>query len=193
MPKKTLDIAVDNGNSIILQVKGNQQTLLDEVDFHSKFGNVLEHHDSIEKGHGRIEVRNTKTFEIKVNNWEKAVLVCTVFRHTTKKKNNQWFEEQNNSYYVCNEKLSALDMQSIIRGHWGIESTDHNIRDTVLFEDANKIRIKAENMMVIRSFGYNLIQANLKKKSFTAQMEANKLNFDILFEAKGIKYDKIIL
>lgn len=84
-------------------------------------------------------------------------------------------------------------MQSIIRGHWGIESTDHNIRDTVLFEDANKIRIKAENMMVIRSFGYNLIQANLKKKSFTSQMEANKLNFDILFEANGIKHDKIIL
>lgn len=167
MPKKTLAIATDNGNSIILQVKGNQQTLLDEVDFQSKFGNILDSHSSIEKSHGRIEVRNTKTFAIKIDGWEKAMLGCTVFRHNTKKKNNQWVEEKSNSYYICNKHLSALNMQATIRGHWGIESTDHNIRDTVLFEDANRIRIKAENMMVIRSFGYNLIQANLTKKNFT--------------------------
>lgn len=188
MPKKTLEIADTNNNSIILQVKGNQQTLLDEVDFQSKFGTIFDYHENTEKAHGRIETRNTKTFRVDINGWDSAIIGCTVFRHTTKKKNNQWIEEQSNSYYICNEHLPALEMQNIIRGHWGIESTDHNIRDTVLFEDANKIRIKAENMMVIRSFGYNLIQANLKKKSFTAQMEANKLNFDILFEAKGVKY-----
>jgi hypothetical protein len=39
-------------------------------------------------------------------------------------------------------------------------------------------------MMIIRSFGYNLIQSNLFKKSFTAQMESNKLNFENLFNFK---------
>ena len=32
-----------------------------------------------------------------------------------------------------------------------------------------------------------LIQSNLLKKSFTAQMESNKLNFENLFNFKGIK------
>ena len=186
MPKKTLDIAVTNGNNVILQVKGNQQFLLDEVDFQSKFGMVIDYHESTDKAHGRIEVRKTKTFSINIMGWEKSILGCSVFHHTTKKKNNQWVSEQNNSYYICNRLLSALEMQTTIRGHWAIEATHHNIRDTVLFEDANKIRIKPENMMIIRSFGYNFIQANLTKSGFTAQMEANKLNFKNVFKFKGV-------
>jgi hypothetical protein len=63
------------------------------------------------------------------------------------------------------------------------------VRDAVLFEDANKIRIKPENMMVIRSFGYNPIQTNLTKKNFTAQVETNKLNFDAVFGFRGIQYE----
>ena len=162
--------------------------MLDEVDSQSKFAKCLDKHSSLNKGHGRIEVRNTLTFPIQIDGWQKAVMGCKVFRHTTKRKNNQFVEEQSNSYYICNETMAALDIQTIIRGHWGIESTNHNIRDTVLFEDANKIRVKAENMMIIRSFGYNIIQTNLKKKCFTAQMESNKLNFSKLFKAKGVKY-----
>ncbi len=186
MSKKTLDIAVNNGNHVILQVKCNQQFLLDEVDFQSKFGTIIDYHENTDKAHGRIEIRETKTFSINIIGWEKAILGCVVLRHTTKKKNNQWISEQNNSYYICNQALSALEMQTTIRAHWAIESTHHNIRDTVLCEDANKIRIKPENMMVIRSFGYNLIQANLLKPSFIAQMEANKLNFKNVFNFKGV-------
>jgi len=187
LPKKTLDLVVCTGNSIILQVKSNQQFLLDEVDFQSKFGAVIDTYKNTDKAHGRIETRETKTFNINIVGWEKAVLGCSVFRRTSKKKNNQWISEQSNSYYICNETLSASEMQAMIRGHWAIESTNHNIRDTVLFEDANKIRVKPENMMVIRSFGYNLIQANLACSSFTAQMEANKLNFKKVFIFHGVK------
>lgn len=186
-------MAVENGNDIILQVKSNQQYLLDEVDFCSKFGAVIDSSESIEKGHGRIEVRRTKTFAVNINGWEQAILGCSVFRHTTLRKNNQFVEEQSNSYYICNKLIYAMEMQDTIRSHWGIEATDHNIRDTVLFEDANKIRIKPENMMVIRSFGYNLIQSNLKKKSFTAQMEANKLNFEQVFDFNGVARTKKII
>lgn len=185
---------VDTGNNIILQVKSNQQYLLDEVDFYSKFGTIIDSHETIEKGHGRIEIRKTKTFAIAIEGWEQAVLGCSVFRHTTLRKNNQFVEEQSNSYYICNKLISAMEMQDTIRKHWGIEATDHNIRDTVLLEDDNKIRIKPENMMVIRSFGYNLIQSNLTKKSFTAQMEANKLNFEHVFNFnRVITAKKVVL
>ncbi len=137
MSKKTLKLAVDNGNDRILQVKSNQQYLLDEIDFYSKFGKLIDSHESIEKGHGRIETRKTKAFAIAIDGWEQAVLGCCVFRHTILRKNNQFVEEQSNSYYLCNKLISAKEVQDTIRNHWGIEATDHNIRDTVLLEDAN--------------------------------------------------------
>jgi hypothetical protein len=43
-------------------------------------------------------------------------------------------------------------------------------------------------MMIIRPFDYNLIQANLKSPSLTAQKETNKLNFDAVFRFKGVKH-----
>ncbi|MDQ1276092.1 MAG: hypothetical protein QG610_1667 [Euryarchaeota archaeon] len=191
--KKNFKHSHNRGNKIILQAKDNHKFLLKKVKHYSNHETVLDESESIDKAHGRIEIRKTKTFRIKIPGWSKAVVGCEIFRRITQKRNSDFIEEQNKSYYICNEILAADAMQSIVRNHWAIESTNHYIRDTVLFEDANRIRIKPENMMVIRSFGYNLIQANLVKKNFTAQMEANKLNFDNLFEAKGVKYDKSIL
>jgi predicted transposase YbfD/YdcC len=144
-------------------------------------------YESTEKGHGRIEFRKTSTFNININDWEPMLLGATVIRKNTVKKYGKFVDTKSKSYYIVNEIFTAPEMQSMIRNHWGIESTHHNIRDTVLFEDANKIKIKPENMMVIRSFGYNLIQINLTRKNFTAQMETNKLNFDSVFNFKGIQ------
>jgi len=171
-----------------LQVKSNQQYLLEDVDFASRYNQVNDTYENTEKGHGRIEFRKTNTFNINIKDWEPMVLGATVVRTNTIKKYGKYIESTNKSYYIVNTKFSAFDMQTIIRNHWGIESTHHNIRDTVLFEDANKIRVKPENMMIIRSFGYNLIQSNLTRKNFTAQMETNKLNFDSVFTFKGVKY-----
>lgn len=188
MSKKTLNAIVNTNNIIILQVKSNQQFLLDDIDFASKYNKTNDVHESIEKGHGRIESRKTSTFNININDWESIILGAIVIRKNTVKKYGKFIDTDSRSYYIVNEIFTALEMQSIIRNHWGIESTHHNIRDTVLFEDANKIRVKPENMMVIRSFGYNLIQSNLIRKNFTAQMETNKLNFEAVFNFKGIKY-----
>ena len=186
-------MALSRGNDIILQIKANHKFLLKKIKLQSNETDKLDETQSVDKGHGRIEIRQAKTFPLKVPGWSKLTLGCHIFRHITRKKNNKFIEEQNECYYACNKQLSATDMHSFIRGHWGIESTNHYIRDTVLFEDANRIRVKAENMMIIRSFGYNLIQANLKKKNFTSQMEANKLNFDLLFGARGVNYKINIL
>ena len=189
MSKKTLDAVVNSNNTIMLQVKSNQQFLLDDVDFASKYTEVNDKYESTEKGHGRIEFRKTSTFNINISDWEPMILGATVIRQNSSKKYGKFIDTESKSYYIVNKKFTALEMQTIIRNHWGIESTHHNIRDTVLLEDANKIRIKPENMMVIRSFGYNLIQKNLARKTFTAQMETNKLSFDSVFNFRGIQND----
>jgi predicted transposase YbfD/YdcC len=186
LPKKTLEAIEKNNNTIVLQVKSNQQFLLDEVDFASKNHKIIDNHESIEKLHGRIEFRSTDIFDINIIGWESIKLGATVIRKNSTKRYGNYIDTYNKSYYVVNDKFTALELQTIIRNHWKIEATHHNIRDTVLCEDANKIRVKPENMMIIRSFAYNLIQANLKRKNFTNQVETNKLNFADVFNFKGI-------
>ena len=171
-----------------MQVKSNQQFLLDDVDSIRKLTKTLDTYESIEKGHGRIEYRKTDIFDINITGWESMIMGATVIRKNTTKKYGTFIDTENKSFYIVNHKFDAKELQSIIRNHWGIEATHHNIRDTVLFEDANKIRVKPENMMIIRSFGYNIIQANLKKKNFTAQLENNKLNFNSVFNFRGISH-----
>jgi len=182
-----MNIALNRDNSIILQVKSNHQFFLDTLNFQSQNNTTLDEFQSIDKAHGRIESRKTKTFSISVPGWDRMTLGCIVQRHTTLKRNNKFIDEQSSSYYVCDQKLTASTMHSIIRSHWAIEGTNHYIRDTVLFEDANRIRVKPENMMIIRSFGYNIIQANKRAKNFVSQMETHKLNFNSLLKAKGVK------
>ena len=188
MPKKTVKIIEKSNNTIILQVKSNQQFLLDDMDFISKYATPNDVYDCIEKGHGRIEYRETSIFSINICGWEPMVLGVSVIRKNSSKQYGKFIDTKHKSYYIVNKEFTALKVQELIRNHWGIEAKHHNIRDTVLFEDANKIRVKPENMMIVRSFGYNLIQANLKRQSFTAQMETNKLNFNAVFRFKGVRY-----
>ena len=81
MPKKTLDCIINTNNTIILQVKSNQQFLLDEVDCSSKYNinkdtnNVYE---SVEKSHGRVESRQTNIFNVNINGWPTINLAATV-------------------------------------------------------------------------------------------------------------------
>jgi hypothetical protein len=57
---------------------------------------------------------------------------------------------------------------------------------TKMAKDNRRIRSKPEIMMVIRSFGYNIIQSNMRYNHFSTQIEYNKLNVELLFDYKGI-------
>lgn len=172
----------------MLQVKKNQPTLLNEIIENCAETKELDIYYKEEKSRGRKEIRKIKTFNFKSTLWNKIVLGCKLFRHTLRKKGKNVIESRNTSYYFCNQRLSAEQLNTVIRNHWVVENTGHYIRDNVLLEDNNRIKVKAENMMVMRSFGYNIIQANKGKKAFTAQMETNKLNFENLFTAKGVMH-----
>lgn len=187
MSKKTAILTIYSKNNIILQVKANHKFLLDTVDSYAQnHQNILDEFQTIDKAHGRIEIRKTQTFAIQVPGWRQVTMGCKVIRDITHKCNNKFVETQSCSYYVCTQYLTAEAIHLFIRNHWSIESSNHYIKDTVLFEDANRIRIKPENMMVLRSFGYNIIQANRGSKCFSAQMESNKLNMNNLLNAKGV-------
>lgn len=189
MPKKTVTISHDKGNTIILQVKLNQPNLHEAIVANSSLNKALDEVSKFEVSRGRKETRNIKTFDFSSQEWPEIKFGTKLFRSTFRKTGTKVKETRNPNYYLYNQHLTAQKLSDAIRNHWGIENSNHHIRDNVLFEDKNRIRIKPENMMIIRSFGYNLIQANKGEKAFTAQVETNKLNFENIFCFKGVGID----
>ena len=188
MSKKTLENVNITGNNIIMQVKENQKALLEEIVNAKCNTKAIETYSEIGKEHGRVEERITDIFPIVLENWPGIITACTITRNISHKSKNQFVDTMTTSYYISNKKMSGNEMNKAVRNHWGIENSHHHIRDTVLMEDSNRIRVKPENMMVIRSFGYNLIQSNMHRNNFTSQMESNKLQFEKVFEFKGVAY-----
>lgn len=186
MPKKTLNIAHQKDNIIILQVKKNHPTLHSEILATSLLDNALQESFNHEMNRGRDEIRNIKTFPFSTADWPEVKVGIKLFRHTIRKKGKKTIGSRNANYFICNQELPAQKLNDIIRKHWCIENSDHHVRDNVLMEDNNRIKIKAENMMIIRSFGFNIIQTNKGKNAFTSQIETNKMSFDKLLVAKGV-------
>lgn len=190
MPKKTLALADVHNNTIILQVKLNQPNLQTELINEYMHNPAFEEFLQAEMNRGRNESRNLRVFDFQSEQWPEVRAGARLFRSTVRKQGNKFIETRNPNYFICNKKLSALELAQAIRKHWWIENTNHHIRDKALLEDDNRIKVKAENMMIIRSFGYNIIQANKSNKAFCSQMERNKLNFDKVLQMKGVNQVK---
>lgn len=186
MSKKTLAIAASRNNTVVLQIKLNQPNLHNDITTNCKLKSANEELHNFEINRGRHETRNIKLFDFNAYDWSEIVTGIRLMRTTTRKHGNKIKESRNPNYFLSNKKLKANKINQIIRKHWTIENNNHGIRDNTLLEDKSRIRVKAQNMMIIRSFGYNIIQANRNNKAFSTQMEANKLNFDKLFQFKGI-------
>lgn len=186
MSKKTLAKLATGNNIAVLQVKSNQQDLLNEVCWYATYTKALNTYSYSEKGHGRVETRIVEVFKFTHERWPELNTCIKVTKQSGLRRYGQY--ENNNSarYFVVNGQFDAIAGDNITRGHWLIENRHHHIRDVQLKEDSRRIRNKPEIMMVIRSFGYNIIQANKQCEHFSTQIEYNKLNVQQLFNYKGV-------
>lgn len=186
MSKKTLAIAHSRNNTVVLQIKLNQPNLHTEIIDSCKLNTISEELNNFEINRGRQETRNIKLFSFRAKEWPEITLGASLLRNTVRKHGKNIKESRNPNYYLCNKNLSATKLNHTIRQHCTIENTNHGVRDNVMLEDKNRIRTKAENMMIIRSFGYNIVQSNKQNNAFSTQIELNKLDFDTVFQFKGI-------
>jgi Transposase len=114
----------------------------------------LEHAHTVEKGHGRIEVRRiTTTGEVVAAlDWPGAAQVCRVER--TREVKGRISREI--AYAVTSlprDKAGPAALLALLRGHWGIENRLHWRRDVLLGEDASRIRCGAapQAMAILRN------------------------------------------
>jgi predicted transposase YbfD/YdcC len=172
---ETAQAIVDAEADYILSVKGNQPTLYDyllskflefgETDFNVE---GLRRLITREKSHGRLERR--RYYAIEVSNEDRKVLkrwpglksVGMVVRERTIGEK----EELETSFFITSLAPKMRALAEPIRGHWGIENSQHYILDVTFTEDASRIRsgTAPEISASIRRMALNILQRDTTVK-----------------------------
>ncbi|MFN7118399.1 MAG: ISAs1 family transposase [Saprospiraceae bacterium] len=127
------------GGVFVIGLKDNQKELLQDMVDHTKAFAPSMEHKTIDKGHGRLEIRQYACFDVSGEYFESRWVdsrfssLIAVKRTRTVLKNNDSSEEM--SYYLSNGKCkNALEYFQAVRNHWSIEVNNH-YRDVSLKED----------------------------------------------------------
>jgi predicted transposase YbfD/YdcC len=154
----------------VLALKDNQGNLFDDVkllfddledsDYKAYSYN---YHETVNKGHGRIEIRECWTIsDIDTichlrgfKKWEKLRTVSRI-------RAQRWIGEEKSSedrYHIAST-TGAKKVLGTVRSHWGVENSLHWTLDMAFDEDRSRIRKEygAENFAVLRHIALNLLK-----------------------------------
>jgi predicted transposase YbfD/YdcC len=137
--------------------------VFDEALRDPQFESAENHHETKDKGHGRIEVRRCWTIDIDADcgapfdQW--PMLKGIVLVESERTLGGKTSVERRH-YITSRSKLSAKDALGASRSHWGIENQLHWVLDVAFREDECRVRAgnAAENFAVIRHIAINLIK-----------------------------------
>src|SRR4030065_138323 len=187
LSKKTILIAKQEGNDVLVQVKANQEKLLNNCITTvalTKPQSILE--GAVEKSHGRIEKRDARIYEnlrySAETQWKELIACVGVVERSRELFNltsDQWEKSNETAYYICSAKITAQELNTISRKHWSIENCNHYVRDVSLHEDKNTSKKKPGILARMRSFALNILRRK-NKKNIRQTLYENNLNIDIL-------------
>ncbi len=179
----------DGQADYVLRLKQNQGKLLQEVadwfayadqaHFHPM---IYAYHETINKEHGRIEIRrcwvvaDPVAFEYIRHyagwpDWHTIVPVQRERRIRDK-------IEQETAYYISRLPPHAQRILAATRSHWAVENSLHWVLDVIFREDDSRIRTgnSPQNMAVLRGIALNILKqepskASLKQKRYRAALD----------------------
>jgi len=168
---------VDKKGDYVLCLKGNHEHLHDEVKYFfdearaADFNDVDHTYlDSVEKDHGRIEIRRYWVVEDDAIRWlEKqdlwpglASIAAVESERRIGKKTT--FETR---YFISSLAGRASEFISATREHWAIENSLHHVLDVTFNEDASRIRKDnaPENLTILRKIVINLVKKQKNTKA----------------------------
>lgn len=182
-------------NDAVIQLKGNQKTLLNLAKIISENNNPLSTFiQKDNKDHGRIDSRKTEVFEIpevsKTLDKDWINISCIV--KTCRKRNEFDANEKNyknpkinTAYHISTKIYDAKTLSNIIQGHWGIENKVNYVKDVQFKEDLSRIRVKAGIFARLRSLALNIMRIN-NVKNISQTRFANCCNINYALTCKGI-------
>jgi predicted transposase YbfD/YdcC len=179
-----LETIAEKGGIYLVQVKSNQEKLLEECEQIAQQLPCKQAFQTIDKAHGRMEQRQAKLYELNVEclepRWHKTAIqtLVVIDRQRLRLKDGQ--ESGERAYFITNQTLTGqagADLFEAVRKHWSVE-IDNHVRDVTLGEDyiicreSNRMRSVAS----IINTGLNLIRRHNTNNNFVALRE--ELNFD---------------
>jgi predicted transposase YbfD/YdcC len=190
--EKTLQIAKETGNDIIVQVKDNQPTLFNDCQNISQATPADKvYQEPFTKTRNRIERRSIEVFLLPIlthqQKWHeiKAVIKVERYRRVFDTKTKTWKVSDEVAFYIATIVLSAQEFCRAIRNHWGIENRNHHVRDVTLGEDKSRIRTNPHIFAKLRSFALNILRKN-KVKNVSLELFNNCMNIDNVLNYSGI-------
>jgi predicted transposase YbfD/YdcC len=170
---------LDAGADYLLAVKDNQPTLHAEIEsyFATAPAAEVEKVETIDKDHGRFEVRNySVSHQVDWYAAERSYPGAPRFPHLTtiamvesRIERGDKIESERRSY-ISSRALSAAAFAAAARGHWAIE---------------NKLHWGAKNMAVVRHFALNLVRQVVDKRSIKRRRKRAAWNPQYLLDTLG--------
>jgi len=192
------DKIVLKGADYVLALKGNQQSLTDEVENYFNQAEAIDFEgvewDAIgskEAGHGRVEKREIYVTEDigwlpQKENWKNLKSIVMVKSERLLPGQTPSIEKR---YYISSLPACALKIANAIRKHWGIEQT-HWILDVAFREDEQNADAGniAENMSLIRRVALNMLkQEKSAKCGIEIKRQAAGWDNEYLLKVIGVK------
>ena len=122
-------------------------------------------HETIDKGHGRLEIRRIQT-STELNGYLEFPYHKQVMRieRITEilKTGKQRHEVVYGITSLSPEKASPAKLLELNRGHWSIENSLHYVRDTTFDEDRSQIRTKTapQIMAALKNLAISILRIN---------------------------------
>jgi predicted transposase YbfD/YdcC len=179
--KEIATTIIDAEAHYVLQVKGNQKTLLDEMELYLKeevltqskvqLKSTNQYAQTKEKGHGRIETRTCYVTEhiewlTGKDDWKNLSGIGLIQSERLIGDH----KTVEHSFFIYSQKgATAEQLLKARRSHWEIENKLHWTLDTAFGEDESRVRSGngAENLNVLRQLALNLVK---KETSLKASM-----------------------
>jgi len=172
--KHIAEAIIDKEADYVFSLKGNQGRLHNDVELFfqeqrkKNFKEVVfDYHETVDGGHGRIEIRRYwTTSDIGwlqgKEEWKNLETICMVERE---RRLDDKIEKET-SYYIGSIGSNAERFGHAVRSHWGIENSLHWVLDVCFREDESRIRKDngPENFAVLRHIALNLVKKETSRK-----------------------------
>jgi predicted transposase YbfD/YdcC len=157
---------VGQGGDYVLALKANHADLLTNVRDSFALAAGLATTRTVEKGHGRIEVRTCRTItDATTLRWLDPTGAWANLRSIAEVVGERRIDgvvTTHTRWYLSSLPGDAATIAKAVRSHWGIENQVHWVLDVAFREDASRARIghSATNLALLRKLALNLLRAD---------------------------------